>query len=101
METFGFQNIRKTKSFSGLWKFKVFPKHLNTHFQFGVVMGRIKTSFIKRITLKIYKEHTDDFKKDFEENKKIVEKHLEIPSKKLRNTIAGYVTRLAKTKEEI
>jgi small subunit ribosomal protein S17e len=56
-------------------------------------MGRIKTMLIKRVTNELVKEHHSEFKKNFEENKKIVERFAEIPSKKLRNTIAGYVTR--------
>ena len=65
------------------------------------IMGRIKTSFIKRITLKLYKEHSDDFKKNFKENKEIVRQYLDVSSKKLRNTIAGYITRLARNQENI
>lgn len=63
-------------------------------------MGRIKTKLIKRVTLKLVKEHRDQFKEDFETNKELVEKFAEIPSKKLRNIIAGYVTRLMKEKPE-
>ena len=63
-------------------------------------MGRIKTQLIKRITLRLVKDHRDEFKKDFNENKPIVEKYAEIPSKKLRNIISGYVTRLVKEKPE-
>ena len=63
-------------------------------------MGRIKTKLIKRITNKLVAEHRQDFKQDYEENKKIVEKYADIPSKKLRNVIAGYITRLVKAKED-
>ena len=63
-------------------------------------MGRIKTQLIKRITNKLVAEHREEFKEDFEENKKLVEQFADIPSKKLRNTIAGYVTRQVKEKEE-
>ena len=62
-------------------------------------MGRIKTTLIKRITNKLVREHRDEFKKDFENNKDIVTRFVDIPSKKLKNIIAGYVTRLVKTKE--
>ena len=62
-------------------------------------MGRIKTQLIKRVSNKLIKEHRDEFKKDFEENKKLVEEFSDIPSKKLRNSIAGYVTRLKKEEE--
>ncbi len=64
-------------------------------------MGRIKTQLIKRITTQLYKEHTQEFKDNFEENKKLVEKFADIPSTKLRNIIAGYMTRLVKAKKEI
>ena len=63
-------------------------------------MGRIKTQLIKRVTLKLVKEHRDEFKKDFEANKELAEKYADIPSKKLRNIIAGYITRLVKEKPE-
>jgi len=57
-------------------------------------MGRIKTTLVKRASNKILKENPDKFKKDFDSNKRIVEQYLDIPSKKLRNVIVGYVTRL-------
>lgn len=62
-------------------------------------MGRIKTKLIKRITLNLVKNHRDMLKPDFEENKKAVEGLADIPSKKLRNIIAGYATRLMKEEE--
>lgn len=64
------------------------------------VMGRIKTKLIKRITLDLYKERGSDFKDDFEENKSLVAKYVNVPSNKLRNIIAGYITRLVRTKKE-
>lgn len=63
-------------------------------------MGRIKTMLIKRITNDLVSEHGDEFKQNFEENKELVTKFANIPSKKLRNVIAGYATRLVKTKED-
>ncbi len=62
-------------------------------------MGRIKTQQIKRVTKQLMREHGDEFKKDFNENKKLVGQFVEVKSKKLRNTIAGYATRLTKTRE--
>ncbi|TKJ17834.1 30S ribosomal protein S17e [Candidatus Woesearchaeota archaeon B3_Woes] len=62
-------------------------------------MGRIKTQQIKRVTKQLMKEHGNEFKKDFSENKKLVRDFVDVKSKKLRNTIAGYVTRLTKTRE--
>lgn len=59
-------------------------------------MGRIKTALIKRVTLELVSRHRQDLKKTFEENKVLVSQYAEISSKKLRNVIAGYVTRLMK-----
>ncbi len=62
-------------------------------------MGRIKTAQIKRIALQLVELHRDKFKTNFTDNKKIVEEFAEIPSKKMRNVIAGYVTRLMLQKQ--
>ncbi|MEM4755926.1 MAG: 30S ribosomal protein S17e [Candidatus Woesearchaeota archaeon] len=59
-------------------------------------MGRIKTQLIKRTTLELVKAHRDRFTTDFEKNKLIVAAHLQTSSKKIRNVIAGYVTRIMK-----
>ena len=59
-------------------------------------MGRIKTQQVKRVSFELIKKHKDSFKTEFTENKKLVDDFAEIRSKKLRNMIAGYVTRLAK-----
>jgi len=59
-------------------------------------MGRIKTARIKRVTAEIVKKHGKDIKTDFNENKKVLADVAEIRSKKLRNVIAGYATRLAR-----
>jgi small subunit ribosomal protein S17e len=61
-------------------------------------MGRIKTTLIKRTALKLFSNHESKFKKEFEDNKKIVSELTEVQSKKLRNVIAGYITRLVKNK---
>jgi len=63
-------------------------------------MGRIKTKLIKRITLDLYNKYKDEFKNTFEENKKIIEKLIDFPSKKIRNVVAGYITRLVKKSKE-
>lgn len=57
-------------------------------------MGRIKTKLVKRKVKELIGAHGDEFTEDFEENKKLAEKFMEFPSQKIRNIIAGYVTRL-------
>ncbi len=59
-------------------------------------MGRIKSTFVKTSAAKIYKKGAEEFTDSFENNKKIVDKYAAIPSKKLRNTVVGYITRLSK-----
>ncbi len=66
---------------------------------FSNFMGRIKTKLIKRLTVSLLKLHADIFTKDFNENKPLVSKHLENYSKKLRNVVAGYVTRLKRAEK--
>lgn len=63
-------------------------------------MGRIKTVLIKRVTHQLMGLYGDRFTDDFEKNKKIVDELIDTPSKKLRNVIAGYATKLVKKEEE-
>lgn len=63
-------------------------------------MGRIKTKLTRRLTFEILKTNREKLSPQFEENKKVVSGLLSGASKKVRNTVAGYVTRLMKTKEE-
>lgn len=60
-------------------------------------MGRIKTKKIKRNTKKIFDETKDVITADFKKNKEIINQRYIISSKKLRNIIAGYCTRLKKS----
>ncbi|MBI2508260.1 30S ribosomal protein S17e [Candidatus Woesearchaeota archaeon] len=62
-------------------------------------MGRIKTQLVKRAALKFMHQHPNTFKKDFSENKVLLMGVSEIYSKKLRNIIAGYLTRLVRQQE--
>lgn len=57
-------------------------------------MGRIKTVFIKRIGRELYEANPEGFTQDYAKNKKLVAEMAEISSKKMLNTIAGYITSL-------
>lgn len=59
-------------------------------------MGRIKTTLVKRTGAELFHSNQDKFKIDFDHNKKIVMELAIIHSKKLRNVIAGYITKLVK-----
>lgn len=62
-------------------------------------MGNIKTNFIKRIGKKLYDSNTEKFTDDYTKNKELVNGMVDIKSKKLRNTIAGYITKLKKIEQ--
>ena len=64
-------------------------------------MGRIRTGHVKRSAERLIKIYKDEFTKDFDKNKKKVDEHAEIQTKKLRNQIAGYITKRIKTTKEI
>ncbi len=62
-------------------------------------MGRIKTTRIKRKTKELLKIHGEKFTSDFTQNKDLTNKYVSVQSKKLRNIIAGYMTRLKKREQ--
>jgi len=62
-------------------------------------MGRVKGTLIKRVSKELLREYPDKFTSDFEKNKTIVNKVL-TTYKRFRNSIAGYITRLIKMKEQ-
>lgn len=71
---------------------KVFKEDFSPHLN----MGRIKTKYIKRKTKELLSKYPDSFEKDFNGNKNNLRSISVIPSKKIRNIIAGYATRLVK-----
>lgn len=63
-------------------------------------MGRIKTTLVKRNVHELIQRYPDKFSNDFNDNKKTVMETTDLNSKKLRNIMAGYLTRLMRTKKE-
>lgn len=59
-------------------------------------MGRIKSTLIKRSGKKLLKNYSSAFTSDFEKNKKAISQKADITSKKLRNILAGFITRKVK-----
>ncbi len=57
-------------------------------------MGKVRPEKVKKIARELVKLHTDQFTTDFEKNKKALDSMATIYSSKLRNLIAGYITRL-------
>lgn len=63
-------------------------------------IGRIKTVLAKRVSKQLVREHPEEFNEDFDKNKEILKKYAVIKSTKLRNVIAGYVSRLVRQAKE-
>ena len=61
-------------------------------------MGKVRIKIVKRLGKQLIDRYPDMFSRDFNHNKAMVQKLLDIKSKKLRNQIAGYVTHLVKIK---
>ncbi len=62
-------------------------------------MGRIKTKPVKSAGDELYAKYGESFSKDFDKNKQPIAEHAEVRSKKIRNILAGYLTKKAKKGE--
>ncbi|MEM4230335.1 MAG: 30S ribosomal protein S17e [Candidatus Pacearchaeota archaeon] len=58
-------------------------------------MGRIKSALIKRTSEQLLADMSESFTTDFEKNKRILSNVM--PSKRIRNMVAGYITRIKKS----
>jgi len=63
-------------------------------------MGRIKSTAIKSLARDILSQHGDKFTTKFEKNKSVISKVRKIHSKKVRNVVAGYITKEAVRKKK-
>jgi len=63
-------------------------------------MGKVRTFLIKNISKELINKYPDVFTTEFEENKKLLDKYLDIDSKHLRNRISGYIVNLLKIKDQ-
>lgn len=57
-------------------------------------MGKVRPDRVKRVARELVSRFPDRFTTDFEENKKAVNALTKTSSSKVRNRVAGYVTRL-------
>ncbi|MCL1811761.1 MAG: 30S ribosomal protein S17e [Methanomassiliicoccaceae archaeon] len=56
-------------------------------------MGRIRPTYIKRVSIELLNKYPQAFSRDFEKNKEMVNNLTDVYSVKMRNRIAGYITR--------
>jgi len=60
----------------------------------------VKTTMIKTLAKDLLEKYSKEFTLDFETNKKKVGELTDIDSKKIRNMIAGRITRILKVKSK-
>ena len=63
-------------------------------------MGRVRTKTVKKAARVIIEKYYPRLTLDFDTNKKMCEEIAQIPSKRLRNKVAGFVTHLMKRIEK-
>jgi small subunit ribosomal protein S17e len=56
-------------------------------------MGRIRPTYIKRVSIELLNKYPQVFNRDFENNKEMVNNLTDVYSVTMRNRIAGYITR--------
>jgi small subunit ribosomal protein S17e len=63
-------------------------------------MGNIRSTHIKNIAIALVKAYPNEFTGDYQHNKKKIEELTDVKGKKMRNRVAGYVTRFKARYEE-
>ena len=63
-------------------------------------MGSVKTEQVKRTAKELVKRFPDKFTRDFENNKHLVKALIQGGTPKVRNQIAGYITRFLAAEAE-
>mgnify|MGYP001773059420 CR=1 FL=1 len=63
-------------------------------------MGRVRPRYIKSLARRLLEVYPDKFTDDFESNKRMVSELADIPSKPVRNKVAGEITRIMKRMKE-
>ncbi len=64
----------------------------------GAYVGKVRPAYIKRAAMALVEKYPDKFTSDFEHNKRVVGELLKT-TKRVRNRVAGYITRLIKRRE--
>lgn len=60
-------------------------------------MGKVRTEMVKRIAIELINKYTKSFNTDFDHNKRFLTELNIGVSKKMRNKVAGYATRVVKS----
>ncbi|MCS7096024.1 MAG: 30S ribosomal protein S17e [Candidatus Bathyarchaeota archaeon] len=57
-------------------------------------MGNVRTDHIKRVARELIRRYPNKFSGNFDENKRLVSQLVQGATLKVRNQIAGYITRI-------
>ncbi len=60
-------------------------------------MGKVRTEMVKRVAIELIDKYPKSFNTEFEHNKKFLTELNVGVSKKMRNKVAGYATRIIKS----
>uniref|UniRef100_A0A7E4VPA0 Small ribosomal subunit protein eS17 n=1 Tax=Panagrellus redivivus TaxID=6233 RepID=A0A7E4VPA0_PANRE len=63
-------------------------------------MGRVRTKTVKKASRSIIEKYYTKLTHDFDTNKRIIDEIAVVPTKRLRNQIAGFITHLMKRIEK-
>ncbi|MDH5634643.1 MAG: 30S ribosomal protein S17e [Candidatus Bathyarchaeota archaeon] len=58
-------------------------------------LGKVRPENVKKVSRELVERYPDKFSKDFQANKKTLDSLIQVYSPKLKNRIAGYITRLS------
>ena len=64
-------------------------------------MGKIRTGQTKRLSRQLLVQYGPHFSGEFEHNKQILQQIVDLKTKRNRNLVAGYITRLVRQREAI
>ncbi len=64
-------------------------------------MGKVRTEIVKRISLELVDRYERSLATEFEQNKQFLKEIGLDVSKKMRNRIAGYITRIMKIEQSV
>jgi small subunit ribosomal protein S17e len=64
-------------------------------------LGKVRPDHIKNLARKLLERFPNKFTKNFEANKKAVEKFTDVVSIKIRNRTAGYITHLLRIRNSM
>lgn len=57
-------------------------------------MGKVRIAAVKKVARELVERYPDKFTTDYESNKKVMADLIDAKTKRLRNRVVGYVTRL-------